>query len=109
MTTTFAGISLKVSSRPLLDAEKLPEFAGNFLLGSHFAACMLDVQKVGKVFEKTGSTCECATLLLEAEGSLETAGLNLLPSFSPMNTFTKLLDTLKTMNGLRNGMIICKV
>ena len=109
MTATFAGISLKVSSRPLLDAEKLPEFAGSFLLGSRFAACMLDVQKVGKVFEKTGSTCECATLFLEAEGSLETAGLNVLPSFSPMNTSTKLLDTLKTMNGLRNGMIICKV
>ena len=65
MTTTCAGISLKVSSRPLLDAEKLPEFAGSFLLGSRFAACLLDVQKVGKVFEKTGSSCECATLFLE--------------------------------------------
>ena len=52
MTTAVAALSLKVSSRPLLDSEKLPEFAGSFLLGSHFAECMLGVQKVGKVFEK---------------------------------------------------------
>lgn len=70
MTIAFAGISLKVSLRPLLDAEKLPEFVGSFLLGSRFAECMLGMQKVGKVFEKTGSTCECVTLFLEAEGSL---------------------------------------
>ena len=35
--------------------------------------------------------------------------LQMLPSVSPMCTFTKVLDTLKTMNGLPNGMIICKL
>lgn len=60
------------------------------------------------MFEKTGSSCECVTSFLKAEDSLETAGLYVLPSFSPMNTFTKLLDTLKTMNGLLNGMIVAK-
>lgn len=40
-------------------------------MGSRFAEYTLGVQKVGKVFEKTGSTSECETLFLEVEAPSE--------------------------------------
>ena len=69
MTTAFAGISLKVKSqKSYLNLQAVS-------CGAHsrFAECMLREQKVGKVFEKTGSTSECETLFLEAETPSEIA------------------------------------
>lgn len=54
--------------KPSLRVRKSPWICRQLPVGSHFAECVLGVRRWARCL-KTGSSCECATLFLEAEVS----------------------------------------